>query len=194
MAAAPESKSPTPRRDAAATRARILAAAQAAFAETGYSQAGMRQIAREARVDPALLVRYFGSKAALFEAALADTIPDLRQLEMPADFGSLLAGEVLGGLLDLRAQSMILLAIGSAEAREICARVLRTSVIEPMAARIGTPDAQVRAIRLVMIATGYTLFTSQVPLIGAAEAEASGTAAWLEALVREIFAPPPQGE
>lgn len=48
------------------TRADILAAARAAFAEQGYDRASLRGIAREARVDPALVHHYFEGKAALF--------------------------------------------------------------------------------------------------------------------------------
>lgn len=179
-----------PRRDAAATRLRILEAAQAAFSELGYSSAGMRHIAREAQVDPAMVVRYFGTKAALFEAALAHSIPDVRQVDPGGDLGSQLAAELLGGFLDLRMQSIILLGVGDTEAREICARVLRERVIAPLAERIGTPDAQDRAIRLVMIATGYTLFTSQVPLVDPRDAATSGTADWMAGIVRDLFEAP----
>lgn len=180
-------QSAAPRRNAAATRQRILTAAQSAFAELGYASAGMRHIAREARVDPAMVVRYFGTKAALFETALAECIPDLRQFQSADDLGSQLAAELLGGFLDLRMQSIILLGVGDPEAREICARVLRDRVIAPMAERIGGPDAHDRAIRLVMIATGYTMFTRQVPLIDAQGAAASGTADWMAGIVRELF-------
>jgi AcrR family transcriptional regulator len=57
---------PPRRRDASATREAILAAAVAAFAERGYRAVTVRDVARAAGVDPALVVRYFGSKAGLF--------------------------------------------------------------------------------------------------------------------------------
>ena len=52
------------------TRAAILAAARTQFAELGLDAASVRGIARAADVDPALVLHYFGSKAALFAAAL----------------------------------------------------------------------------------------------------------------------------
>lgn len=52
------------------TRDRILAAARAAFAEAGLDGATIRQIARGAGVDPALVYHYFGSKEALFIASI----------------------------------------------------------------------------------------------------------------------------
>ncbi|HEY7946283.1 MAG TPA: TetR family transcriptional regulator [Acidimicrobiales bacterium] len=48
------------------TRAQIIAAARAAFAELGYEQASIRGIARRASVDPALVHHYFADKAELY--------------------------------------------------------------------------------------------------------------------------------
>ncbi|MGH7011897.1 MAG: TetR/AcrR family transcriptional regulator, partial [Caulobacteraceae bacterium] len=58
------------RRDAGATRAAILEAAQGRFARLGYEGAALRGIAAEAGVDVALIKRYFGGKAGLFTEAL----------------------------------------------------------------------------------------------------------------------------
>ncbi len=52
------------------TRAAILTAARHAFAERGYDGATVRAIAREARVDPALVHHFFGTKDDLFAAAI----------------------------------------------------------------------------------------------------------------------------
>jgi AcrR family transcriptional regulator len=58
-----------------ATRGAILRAAQARFAADGYDRATIRAIAANARIDPSMVMRYFGSKAQLFAAAVD---PDLR--------------------------------------------------------------------------------------------------------------------
>lgn len=62
-----------------ATRERILGAAQARFAADGYDRATLRAIAADAGIDPAMVIRYFGSKAELFaEASRIDLrLPDL---------------------------------------------------------------------------------------------------------------------
>lgn len=60
------------RRDAAATRAVILAAARELFAERGYERATVRDIATRAGVNQALLFRYFGTKDELFRATMTD--------------------------------------------------------------------------------------------------------------------------
>ena len=52
------------------TRAAILEAARAGFAERGYETVSIRAVAREAGVDPALVHRFYGSKEALFSAAM----------------------------------------------------------------------------------------------------------------------------
>ncbi|MFC4909153.1 TetR/AcrR family transcriptional regulator [Actinomadura gamaensis] len=53
----------------ARTRAAILAAAQRRFAADGYDRATIRAIAADAGIDPSMVIRYFGSKAALYTAA-----------------------------------------------------------------------------------------------------------------------------
>jgi AcrR family transcriptional regulator len=61
------------------TRSAILEAAKAAFGQKGYERATVREIARLAQVDPALVMRYFGSKDDLF-ALVADfdlALPEL---------------------------------------------------------------------------------------------------------------------
>ncbi len=53
------------------TRAEIVEAARAAFAEDGYAESSMRGIARRAEVDPALVHHYFADKASLFMETMA---------------------------------------------------------------------------------------------------------------------------
>lgn len=52
------------------TRDAILAAARARFGEVGYDRATIRGIAAAARVDPALVHHFFGTKEHLFAAAM----------------------------------------------------------------------------------------------------------------------------
>jgi AcrR family transcriptional regulator len=44
------------------TKATILKAAQHLFADQGYERATVRDIAARAAIDPAMVIRYFGSK------------------------------------------------------------------------------------------------------------------------------------
>jgi len=52
------------------TREKLLAAAREAMWRRGYANVGLREIARAAGVDVALISRYFGGKQGLFEATL----------------------------------------------------------------------------------------------------------------------------
>jgi AcrR family transcriptional regulator len=54
-----------------ATRAAILAAARERFAADGYEKATIRAIARDANIDPSMVMRYYGNKAGLFAAAVS---------------------------------------------------------------------------------------------------------------------------
>src|SRR4051794_21800404 len=61
------------KRSSSATKARILDAARQLFSREGYELATVRAIAAAAQTDPALVIRYFGSKEGLFaEAAVFD--------------------------------------------------------------------------------------------------------------------------
>jgi AcrR family transcriptional regulator len=64
------------------TRRAILDAARATFAARGYEQTTIRAVAAQAGVDASMVMRYFGSKAGLFTAAVTMDldIPDLRSV------------------------------------------------------------------------------------------------------------------
>ncbi|WBB55822.1 TetR family transcriptional regulator [Verrucosispora sp. WMMD573] len=57
------------RRSSEATRAAILRAARNRFAADGYDRATIRAIAADARIDPSMVMRYYGSKENLFATA-----------------------------------------------------------------------------------------------------------------------------
>lgn len=73
---------PAKRRRSDRTRAAILDAARQLFAQGGYERTTIRKIAIAARIDPAMVMRYFGSKDSLFAAASAFDLdlPDLSRV------------------------------------------------------------------------------------------------------------------
>ncbi|RDI42648.1 TetR/AcrR family transcriptional regulator [Nocardia mexicana] len=81
----------TPRRSDG-TRAAILDAARRRFAEDGFRKATIRAIAADAGIDPSMVMRYYGNKEGLFDAALdVDlSLPDLAGAD-PDSLGELLA-------------------------------------------------------------------------------------------------------
>jgi AcrR family transcriptional regulator len=115
------------------TKKSILNAARAVFAERGFDKASIRAIATEAKVDPALVHHYFGTKEKLFLASMnspinpAELVP--KALEGPRDQ----AGERLVRLVlsvwDSPAGAAALAMFRSALSNEWTARLLREFVI-----------------------------------------------------------------
>ena len=58
------------------TEERILCAARELFSRSGYDRTTIRAVAAEAKVDPALVMHYFGSKEDLFGAAIRVDMED----------------------------------------------------------------------------------------------------------------------
>jgi AcrR family transcriptional regulator len=176
------------KRDAAATKARILAAAQEAFATIGYSQAGIREIAAMAETSPTLLIRYFGSKAGLFEAALAaamqgDDLFSHRREEM----GRFLAETFTRPEIEIRPPAMIALAASDPHAAAITARVAEELAIAPMAAWLGGTDPHTRAVQVFMLATSFVLYTRQLPVMPVERGIDPAMVDWLAASLQAII-------
>lgn len=78
------------------TRAAILEAARERFAADGYERATIRAIAREAGIDPSMVMRYYGSKEGLFAAASEFDLrlPDLADVPR-GEVGRALVGHFL---------------------------------------------------------------------------------------------------
>lgn len=74
-------KAPVRRRDAEATRGRILAAATQEFARRGLAGARGDRIARAARASERMVYYYFGSKQGLYRAVLEAAYLSLQQAE-----------------------------------------------------------------------------------------------------------------
>ncbi|HKQ02017.1 MAG TPA: TetR family transcriptional regulator [Actinomycetes bacterium] len=136
------------------TREAILDAARRAFAEHGYQHATIRGVADLAGVDPALVHHYFGTKQALFVAAVQLPVNPVEQLmavlaEDPGQAGERMV-ELFLSIWDHAAdQSPLLALVRSAVGDEHAAAMLREFIAEEVlgqiAHRLGSPDAQLRA-------------------------------------------------
>ena len=136
------------------TREAILDAARRAFAEQGYQRATIRDVAKLAGVDPALVHHYFGTKQDLFVAAVRLPVNPVDQLTAvlaaePDQVGRRLVETFLSIWDHAADQSPLLALIRSAVADEQAAALLREFITEevlgPIAARLGSPDARLRA-------------------------------------------------
>lgn len=178
---------PPKRRNATQTKARILAAAQKAFAQQGYAQAGIRDIATMADVSSPMLLRYFGSKAGLFEAALIDAIDqgDLYTTSKEG-FGKRLAALFSNRDLDITPPAIIALSTGHPDAQAITTRVTQEYALEPLAKWLGAPDGYVRALEIFMLSTSFVLYSRQLPLSPASIRGKQQLQQWLATSIQQI--------
>jgi AcrR family transcriptional regulator len=76
-------------RDAARTRAEILAVATREFADVGYAGARMDEIAARTRTTKRMIYYYFGSKAGLYVAVLEKAYGEVYDAEQATDLSGL---------------------------------------------------------------------------------------------------------
>jgi len=119
----------------------VLAAARTAFAERGYDGASIRSIAAAAGVDPALVHHYFGTKDALFLAAV----------DAPADPEDFLP-EVLAAPADARGEAVVrmVLRVWDGPARPGILAVVRSAVVNEWSARLLREFVLAKVIRRVI--------------------------------------------
>ena len=119
----------------------VLAAAREAFAEKGFDGATIRGIATAAGVDPALVHHYFGTKDALFLAAV----------EAPADPEDLLP-EVLAGGPDALGVNIVrmFLRVWDGPARPAGLALIRSAVGSEWTARLLREFLVARVLRRVV--------------------------------------------
>jgi AcrR family transcriptional regulator len=142
------------------TKEAILVAAREAFAERGYDQSSVREIASAAGVDPALVHHYFGTKDRLFLAVLeapvdpAEMLPQI--VEGPVgELPERLVGTFLSIWDDPVSGGAAVALLRSAFQREPAARLLRdflTTQLMPAAlSRLDMGAAEVR-LRFELVA------------------------------------------
>ncbi len=180
--AIPQPKSEDRRRDPVRTRARILAAAVEVFAELSYAQAGLRDISARAGVASSLPVRYFGTKAALFEAALIETVRANSVFTWKkANFGTTMMRLICEDST-ITITAMLMHALANPESRDVAVRVWRDHMIAPLAQWLGPPDAEGRASMLFALMSGLTF-----QIHGLADGAIShGWATWAAEALQEV--------
>ncbi|HVX78244.1 MAG TPA: TetR family transcriptional regulator [Bradyrhizobium sp.] len=185
-----------PQRDADATRSRILEAAKKHFSQNSYEGVGVREIAADAAVDPALISRYFGSKEGLFREIagqafgagkfLADGIE-----ELPARVIRILTGEVdlgdwRGGYDPLR---FLLSSIGSPTAGPILAKYLERDFLAPLSSSLGGRNRRERAAILAGQIIGFAVMRIVLSISGSDPAEKAASRRVLAEALATCIAP-----
>jgi AcrR family transcriptional regulator len=151
MTGATENQQAARRSDA--TRATILAAARERFAADGYEKATIRAIAHDAKIDPSMVMRYYGNKAGLFAAAVSidPGLPSL-PVEPHEAIGHTLVRHFLT-LWEDNEQLTALMRIGATDptAAERMQSVLRDQLI-PLARRV-CPEPEQAPTRAALCAS-----------------------------------------
>jgi AcrR family transcriptional regulator len=136
----------------AASQARILDAARQEFGDRGFESTTVRDIAHRAGVDPSLVLQHYGSKSALFTAAIRLTPGEPEE-----------AADHLAEVLKVRAaalppemQALVRSMLTVPEASEAVRHHLDER-IGNLAAGIGGPDAELRAAIVVSSILGLTV-------------------------------------
>ncbi|WP_433697725.1 TetR family transcriptional regulator [Nocardiopsis sp. CA-288880] len=181
-----------PRRDPEIpTRDAIAAAAAHLFVEQGYSRTSVREIAAAAEVDPALVIRHFGTKERLF----------LETVRIGSDRAPFLGGpiETLGTrfvdyvlTVDDHTRGIYLALIRASDASTVGSRLHEaheTAFVRPLAERLSGPDALLRA-RLAAALVGGLLYSLWV--VGdkeLADADRGEVVARYGALLQDLITP-----
>jgi AcrR family transcriptional regulator len=146
-------------RDAARTRALILATARRHFAAHGYDRSTVRSIAADAGVSANLITRYFGGKQGLFAAA-ADVDMHIDQvLQGPvSELGARIAEHVVARWEGTPGDDPLLMMLRASMSDENAARhtadFFRRQTHLPLAGYLSTPDAHERAAAVASLITG----------------------------------------
>ena len=152
------------------TRARILDAAREHFVRDGYDRTTLRGVAHDAGIDPALVIRYFGSKEGLFIAATpADLgVPDLCSVSRDK------AGEALVRQFFARweapdgsLQILLRAAVSNEDAAERGREVFRKQIVQAVANLRGKAGSE-KAASLVatqLLGLAYCLYVLRLPAL-----------------------------
>lgn len=166
------SRTMTRKRDAAATRDAILAAAKRSFTAKGFDGAGVRDIAAGAGVTAALVNRYFGSKEALFEKAV---IPALNIDELTAGdratFGERAALYLTTKTLesgDLDPTLAFVRSAGSPTVSSAVSAAIEGTVVAKLARWLGGDGAEQRAALIIAHMAGFDMLR-RIVNVGALE-------------------------
>lgn len=148
------------------TKHAILRAAQTLFATRGYAEAGVRDIAASAGVNPALIARYYGSKLELFEAALESSL----DVSMFTSVDRTRFGEqVVSAFFETRPDAasvipMLVFSAGDSQARQVTLRLLARKAVQPLESWFGGPQADERVAQLIAVITGFYTYRLMLPL------------------------------
>lgn len=178
-------------RNAAQTRADILAAARRRFAADGYDRTTLRAIAGDVGVDAALVIRYFGSKQDLFATAteFAIELPDLTDAEPDDIVDMLLPRYFAVWEEDLSFMALLQAAMTSRVAADTLNATLANHVAPTLKA--ATPDFDQQRIALTdAFVIGLAVTRSVLGNLPTAELSREELRRWAAPVFRQLLVGP----
>ncbi|NED90745.1 TetR/AcrR family transcriptional regulator [Streptomyces sp. SID11233] len=148
--------------DAGTGRSAILRAARRAFTQRPYAEVTIRQIASDAGVSPALVVKHFGRKEELFNT-VADFGPAASELfDAPlARLGRHLVVTLVTRRRELNSDPLlrVVFSLGNQDERSLLRDRFHEQVTDVLTARLSGPDRTLRAELLAghLLGLGATL-------------------------------------
>lgn len=179
------------------TRDQILAVARRLFATRGYDATSLRGIATDAKVDPALLIHYFGTKEGLFTAAtgLPTGLAALfagQQDQTLRDFAESLVSSYLGFVDSDQSRNAILALVRSAVSNEKAAALLReflaAELLPVIVSRTGHENAALRASLVAAQLMGVAMLRHVVRLDPVARATPDEIIALVAPVIEQYLA------
>jgi AcrR family transcriptional regulator len=170
------------------TRADVLTAARSMFAESGYAATTLRAVAEAASVDPALILHHYGSKEALFRAAMHVPIdPSMIAAILGSGdrnaLGERLCVYFLGLWEDEATREPLLAMLRSGLTHDAAADSLRGFVSEALVGRMAmvldAPDAALRATLTGSQLVGLAMARYLLRIEPLASADAATVTAWV---------------
>lgn len=155
-----------------ATRSRIIEAARERFRKEGFERTTIRKVAFDAKIDPAMVMRYFTSKRGLFDAAMTVElrIPDLGR-HPREKLGEALVTHFLNRWEEPDADSLQLLLRSSASNEEAAERVrvmFREQIVRMVARLRGTEERSQDIAALIatqMVGLAFARYVVKLPPI-----------------------------
>lgn len=145
--------------DGPTAREAIWRAATTLFLGRGYGLTSVRAIARDAGVDPALVLHYFGSKEALFLETMAAALKDRLVFSEPVErLGEHFIRHLLNS--DAEHRSILLALVRASDADGIQGRLREVhehTFVAPLRERLTGPDVEIRT-RLAGALVGGLLY------------------------------------
>jgi len=152
------------------TRENLVNSARCLFWQRGYSNVPLRDIASDAKVDVALISRYFGNKMGLFAATLEGAFewPELfdEAAASPVDVAVNKFAKKGAKPRDVSVIQMIVMNGSDPEVRGLVRNAMCENFVDPLCARVGDDKSAANVAMFISVLLGVTIARNDLELPG----------------------------